>query len=296
VASVTRRGWILFGTLGVLWGIPYLLIKVAVSEVSPALVVFGRTAIAAAILVPVAARSGDLRRALPHWRLITVFAAVEICGPWLLLGDAERRLTSSFAGLLVAAVPLVAAVLTPAFGGHDRLDASRMAGLAVGIGGVATLLGLDLRGEVGAGVEMGLVAVGYAIGPLMIARYFADLPSLGVMSLAFTISAVVYVPAAVVTWPSATPSAGALLSVVGLAVLCTVAAFLVFFALVAEVGPNRATVITFVNPAVAVLLGVTLRGEPLTAGILAGFPLVLLGCWLATRRNAEVAPAVTMEA
>jgi drug/metabolite transporter (DMT)-like permease len=296
VASVTRRGWVLFGTLGVLWGIPYLLIKVAVSEVSPALVVFGRTAIAAAILVPVAVRRGDLRRALPHWRLITVFAAVEICVPWLLLGDAERRLTSSFAGLLVAAVPLVAAVLTPAFGGHDRLDAGRMVGLAVGIGGVATLLGLDLRGEIGAGVEMGLVVVGYAIGPLMIARFFADLPSLGVMALAFSISAVVYVPPAVVTWPTATPSAAALLSVVGLAVLCTVAAFLVFFALVAEVGPNRATVITFVNPAVAVLLGVTLRGEPLTAGILAGFPLVLLGCWLATRRNAAVAPAVTMEA
>lgn len=298
---MSRRGWLLFAALGVLWGIPYLLIKVAVEEVSPAFVVFVRVAVAAAVLGPVAARRGDLRAVLPHWRLIMVFAGVEVCGPWLLLGDAERHLTSSLAGLLVAAVPLVAAVLTPLMGGEDRLDRTRSLGLAVGITGVAALLGLDLGGEVRAGLEMAVVAVGYAVGALMVGRYFGDLPALGVMSSAFLVSTAVYLPVALVTHPARVPSSEVVLSLAGLGLLCTVAAFLVFFALVAEVGANRTTVITFVNPAVAVALGVALKGEPFTAGIAVGFPLVLVGCWLATRRTPpeEVvvpgAPAATLE-
>lgn len=291
----------LFAALGVLWGIPYLLIKVAVEEVSPGFVVFVRVTVAALVLGPVAARRGELRAVLPHWRLILVFAGVEVCVPWLLLGDAEQRITSSLAGLLVAAVPLVAALLTPAFGGEDRLDRTRALGLAVGITGVVALLGFDLGGELRAGLEMGLVAVGYAVGALMVGRLLGDLPALGVMAASFLVSTVVYLPVAVFSHPGGMPSGEVVLSLAGLALLCTVAAFLVFFALVAEVGANRATVITFVNPAVAVALGVALRGEPFTAGIAAGFPLVLLGCWLATRRTPPEqvvvpgAPAATLE-
>src|SRR5207253_2865493 len=182
-------------------------------------------------------------------------------GPWLLLGDAERHLTSSFAGLLIATTPLVAAVASSVVGHEAPLDRGRLIGLAVGLGGVAALLGLDLGGQVGAGLELGLVILGYGTGPLIISRYLSDVPSLGVMAVTFTLASLFYLPIAPFQWPSHTPSARVLLSVLALGLLCTVAAFLVFFELIAEVGPSRATVITFVNPAIAVLLGIAVLGE-----------------------------------
>ena len=275
--------------MGVLWGIPYLLIKVAVEELSPPVVVWGRTLIGALVLVPLALRRGYLRQALPHWRVIAVFATIEIALPWLLLNDAERHLSSSFAGLLIATTPLVATVLAVR-SGDEAFDARRGVGLAVGLVGVATLLGLDLGGQLKAGVELGFVIVLYGVGATMIDRYFKDVPTLGVMSLAFSMTTLAYTAVVPSHWPSAVPSARVLLSVLALGLLCTVAAFLVFFALIAEVGASRATVITFVNPAVAVSLGILLLGEPFTAGVAVGFPLVLLGCWLATRRTAAGEP------
>jgi drug/metabolite transporter (DMT)-like permease len=276
----------------VLWGIPYLLIKVAVEELSPVVLVLGRTAIGAALLLPIAFRRGYLPLLLPRWRVLLVFTAIEVAGPWLLLNDAERRLTSSFAGLLIATTPLVALLGSRLTGLEEAIDRRRMVGLAVGLVGVATLLGLDLGGEVGAGVEVGLVILGYGTGPILISKYLGDLPSLGVMAVTFALTSLFYAPIAPFSWPAAVPSAKVLLSVLALGLLCTVAAFLVFFALIAEVGPSRATVITFVNPAVAVLLGIALLDEPFTAGVALGFPLVLLGCWLATRRPAVPVPAV----
>jgi drug/metabolite transporter (DMT)-like permease len=276
----------------VLWGIPYLLIKVAVEELSPPVLVLGRTAIGAAILLPIAIRRDYLRLVLPHWRVLLVFTVIEVAGPWLLLGDAERHLTSSFSGLLIATTPLVAAVATSVVGHEAPLDRGRMLGLGVGLGGVALLLGLDLGGEVGAGLELGLVILGYGLGPLIISKYLSDIPSLGVMAVTFTFASLFYLPIAPFSWPSATPSAKVLLSVLALGLLCTVAAFLVFFELIAEVGPSRATVITFVNPAVAVLLGILVLDERFTAGVAVGFPLVLLGCWLATRRSEVTHPVV----
>ena len=278
--------------MGVLWGIPYLLIKVAVEDLSPSVVVWGRTLIGAVVLVPLAWRRGYLRQVLPMWRVIVAFSAIEIAVPWLLLGDAERRLSSSFAGLLIATTPLVATVLAVQ-AGKEAFDVRRVLGLGVGLVGVATLLGLDLGGQVGAGIEMGFVIVLYGVGATMIDRYFSDVPTLGVMSFAFTLTTVVYSFVVPGQWPHHAPSAKVLLSVLGLGLLCTVAAFLVFFQLIAEVGASRATVITFVNPAVAVTLGILLLDEPFTVGVALGFPLVLLGCWLATRGSHEAAlPAV----
>jgi len=291
VADVSRRGWLLFGTMGFLWGIPYLLIKVAVEELSPPMVVWARTLIGAVLLVPLALRRGHLAQVLPLWRTIVAFSAIEIAAPWLLLNDAERHLSSSFAGLLIATTPLVATALAVQ-SGQEHFDARRLLGLAVGLGGVATLLGLDLGGKLRAGIEMGFVILFYGVGATMIDRYFSEVPTLGVMALAFTITTVGYSFVVPSHWPSHTPSAKVLLSVLGLGLLCTVAAFLVFFALIAEVGPSRATVITFVNPAVAVFLGILVLDEPFTAGVAVGFPLVLLGCWLATRRNAPEVLAV----
>ena len=288
---MTRRAWLLFGTMCVLWGIPYLLIKVAVDEVSPPVVVLARTGIGALVLLPVAAARGQLRPLLPRWRWLLAFTALEIAGPWLLLTDAERYLTSSLTGLLVAAVPMVAAVASLALGEQDRLDRTRVTGLLVGMAGVAVLLGLDLGGEVRAAVELALVVLGYGTAPLIISRKLSDVPSLGVIAASLGITAVVYAPVAAFSWPSEVPSGKAVASLAVLATACTVVAFVVFFALIAEAGPNRALVITFVNPAVALLLGVVLLDEALTTGLLVGFPLVLLGCVLATRSSRVVAVA-----
>ncbi len=288
---MSRRGWLLFVAVGVIWGVPYLLIKVAVGALSPASLVFFRTLLAALLLLPLAATRGQLRPLLRHWRPLLAFAAIEIAIPWLFLALAEQRLSSSLAGLLIAAVPLVGALLAWATGG-ERLGPLRQLGLLVGLAGVAALVGLDLHArDVWALVQMMVVVVGYAVGPFILTRYLANLPGLGVTAASLGLTAVAYLPFAAVQLPAHWPSATVVGSVVGLAVVCTAAAFLLFFALIAEVGPVRATVITYINPAVAVGLGVALLGEPFTVGIAVGFALVLAGSVLATRKARPAEPA-----
>jgi len=288
---MSAKGWALFAALCVIWGIPYLLIKVAVAHVTPATLVFCRTAVGALLLLPVAAARGDLRQALARWPSVLAFTVVEMGVPWLFLSDAERQLPSSLVGLVIAAVPSVAAILA-ALVGHERLDARRGAGLLVGFAGVAAMLGLgSAAGSARAFAELGLVVVGYAAAPLIVARRLSDVPSLGVVALSLGACAVGYLPAAIVQAPSHVPPLAALASLAVLGVVCTAAAFLVAFALIAEAGPVRATVVTYVNPAVAAVLGATVLGERLTVGMLAGFALVLLGSVGATRRApAEPAP------
>jgi drug/metabolite transporter (DMT)-like permease len=282
--------------MSVIWGVPYLLIKVAVADFSPAAVVFGRTALAALLLVPIAAFRGMLRPLLPSWRWLLAFAVAEVAGPFLLLTYAEQRISSSLTGLLVAAVPLLGVVFGRLIGLADPMDGRRLLGLGVGVAGVATLVGVDLRADsVPAVVAVLLAAAGYAIGPIIADQRFAGLPTLAVSAVAMAVTAVGYLPFAVATRPA---DLGAALgrswwAIAILGVVCSALAFLVFFALIAEVGPTRATVITYVNPAVALLLGVLVLGEPVTAGLLVGFPLVLLGSALATRR---VRPRATAEA
>jgi drug/metabolite transporter (DMT)-like permease len=288
---MTRRGVLLFAAMCVIWGIPYLMIRVAVRELAPVTLVFLRTVIAALLLTPVAAYRNELRPLLGRWRPLLAYTAVEVAIPWVLLARAETKLTSSLTGLLIAAVPLVGALVVTLTGDRERLGARRWVGLLVGIGGVAALVGLDV-GQVDAlaVVELGLVAVGYAVGPIILSRTMADLPSFGVVAASLFLTALVYLPLAALRWPSQLPSAHVIESVLGLALVCTALAFLLFFALIAEVGPVRATVITYINPAVAAVLGVTLLSEHLTAGMLVGFTLVLAGCVLATGRGAEAIP------
>jgi len=288
---MSRRGWLLFLAMGVIWGIPYLFIKVAVEHLTPASLVFLRTTAAALLLMPIAAWRGELRPLLPYWRPLLVYTAVELAIPWLFLARAEQRLSSSLTGLLLAAIPLVGALLGW-FTKIDRLDWRRTLGLAIGIAGVAALVGLDLgRDDTLAVLQMAIVAVGYAVGPWVLARYLGGAPALGVVAASLAITTVIYIPPAVVELPRAWPPAEAVVSVLVLAVVCTAVAFLVFFRLIDEVGPVRATVITYVNPAVAIALGVIFLGEPFTMGILVGFVLVLLGSALATRRTpATVTP------
>jgi len=266
----------------VIWGIPYLLIRVAVEELSPPALVFWRTAPAALLLAPFAFRRGRLRPLLARWRWVTAYTVVELAVPWLLLFHAEQRMSSSMAGLLVAAVPLIAAVLYRAAGAGEHLDARRLTGLIVGFAGVAALVGIDVSGtEPLAVVEVLVVAICYATGPLIISRHLAGLQSLGVVAASLVLVAVAYAPAGLLTLP-ASVSADTVAAVATLAVVCTVLAFVLFFALIREVGPSRATVITYVNPLVAVLLGVTLLSEPFTLGIAVGMPLILIGSVLGT--------------
>jgi drug/metabolite transporter (DMT)-like permease len=289
---MSRRGWVLFLAMGVIWGVPYLMIKVAVEALTPASLVFLRTAVAALVLLPIALARGQVRPAIVRWRPLLAFTIAELAVPWLLLSNAERRLTSSLSGLLIAAVPLVGALLGWATGG-ERLGPRRLAGLGIGIVGVAALVGLDLgTSDVPALIQMAIVAIGYAVGPFILARYLTGVPGFGVISAALTVTALAYLPGGIAQLPSHWPAAKVIGSVAVLAVLCTAVAFLVFFALIDEVGPVRATVITYVNPAIAVALGVVLLGESLSVGIVVGFALVLVGSVLATRRTVTVAPVV----
>lgn len=275
----------------VIWGMPYLMIRVAVRELAPVTLVFLRTGFAAALLMPLAARRRELRPLLAHWRPLLAYTAIEVALPWFLLSHAETRLTSSLTGLLLAAVPLVGALIVTLTGERTRLCMRLWLGLLVGIVGVGAIVGLDVgQINVVALGEVALVAVCYAVGPLILARRLGGLPALGIIAASLAISAVVYAPLAAVNWPATFPSAHVVESVVGLAVICSAAAFLIFFALIREVGPLRATVITYVNPAVAAALGVTLLNERLTVGMVIGFALVLAGCFLAAGRSPEAVP------
>ncbi len=281
---MTRRGWVLFVALGLIWGVPYLFIRIAVTELDPVFVAFGRTTIGALLLLPLAIRAKALRPLLAHWKALLIYTVVEIVGPWVLLGHAETTLNSSTTGLLIATVPIATAVLVTTLG-HDRLSPRRVVGLAIGFCGVGSLVGLDFQPHDGVAVlEVLAVVVGYAVGPIIITRFLADLPSIGVVTGSLIIATVAYAPFALPRWPVA-PSAGVLVAVLVLAVLCTATAFLVMFALIAEVGPARMSLITYVNPVVAVSLGALVLHEPITIGLAIGFPLILIGSVLGTWRN-----------
>jgi drug/metabolite transporter (DMT)-like permease len=281
---VSRRGWVLFTTMSVIWGVPYLLIKIAVGGVPVPVLVLARVAIGAALLLPVALRRRELRVLLPYWRWLAVFAVVEIISPWFLLSEAELRLSSSMSGLLIASVPIIGALLAWLSGDAERLTAVRWTGLLAGLAGVALLAGPGAAGGDARSIgEVLLVAVCYATGPLIASRKLSAAPPIGMTAVCLGFAAVVYAPAAALTWPGTMPSAKVLGALAGLAVVCTAAAFLFFFALIAEVGPARATVITYVNPAVAVALGVSVLGERFTPAMAGAFALILVGSVLATR-------------
>ena len=287
---MTRRGWALFGAMAVIWGIPYLLIKIAIGELTPASLVLLRTALGATLLLPVAAARGWLAPLLPYWRWVLAYTVVEVSLPWFLLADGERRLSSSLTGLMIAAVPLIAAVIQLLTRADERMDRRRMTGLLIGFVGVAVLVGLNVsfKDLVAVG-EVGLVAVGYAAGPIIIARRLPSLPALGVVAASLVLTALFYAPLAIPQLPRSIPSGKVLLAVLTLGVVCTALAFLLFFALIGEVGPVRATVITYFNPAVALLLGVAVLHEPFTLGAVVGFSLILVGSVLATRRTTALA-------
>lgn len=291
---MTRRGLFLFAALGIAWGIPYLFIKVAVTELDPAMVVLGRSALAAILLLPLAFFRREVVQVVRRWKPMLAYTLVEIIIPWYFLSSAEQRLPSSTAGLLLATVPLVGVGVAFLMGRPERLSRVNWLGILAGMLGVAALVGLDIAGsDLIAVGEIAIVVVGYALGPAILSRWMSDLPGVGVVAVSLGATAVVYVPFVLMTgaWPTAWPSAAAVWSIIVLAVICSALAFLLMIALVAEIGPVKMTAITYVNPAVAVAAGVLVLGERVTVWTVVGFVLVLLGSYLVTRRRRELVAA-----
>jgi drug/metabolite transporter (DMT)-like permease len=298
--EVTRRGIILFAALGIAWGIPYLFIKVAVGDLEPAMVVLARSVLAAVLLLPLAIFRREVLPVLRRWGPMLAYTIVEIVIPWYFLTTAEQHLPSSTAGLLLAAVPLAGVAVAFAMGRPARLSRINWVGIAIGMLGVAALVGLDVGGSdlVSVG-QIAIVVVGYALGPAILSRWMSDLPGVGVVAVSLAGTAIAYVPVVVFTgvWPAVWPSAAVTVAIVVLAVVCSALAFLLMLGLITEIGPVRATTITYVNPAVAILAGVIVLREQVTIWTIIGFALVLAGSYLVTRhRRDPVAPTGPEEA
>lgn len=282
---MTLRAWMAFLTLCVIWGIPYFFIKLALEGFSPAWVAWGRVALAAAILLPIAWHRGVLRPALAHKGAIVAFAMIELVVPFFLIALGERWISSSLAGILVATVPLVVIALAPLFGVKERLGTRRLIGLGIGFVGVIALLGIDTVSSPlqWAGVACLMVGtVGYAVGPLIVQRHLADVDELGAVAISLVVSTAVLLPFAIPSTPEHLPSTTALVSLVVLGVVCTAMALLVYFYLIGAAGAARASVITYINPAIASLLGVFVLDEHFGVGSVTGLALILLGSWMGT--------------
>jgi drug/metabolite transporter (DMT)-like permease len=283
---VTWRGWAAFVALSVIWGLPYFFIKVAVQEVSPLILAFSRVALATLILMPIAWRRGALRSLARHKAPIIAFGVVEFAIPFSLISLGERWISSSVTGILIAMVPLSIALIQRFFGVRESLGAWRITGLAIGFIGVAALLGTgSISGLLGwAGVGCMLMStICYAVGPLIIQRHLHSLDSIGPLALSLLVASVILFIPAVIELPTTWPSTAALASIAVLGIVCTAVAMLLMFYLVHHAGASRATVITYLNPVVATLLGVLVLDEHLGVGGFIAFALILLGSWLATR-------------
>ena len=282
---MSARAWALFAAVSVIWGMPYLFIKIAVDEISPSLVAWSRLTLAALVLLPLAWKLGALRGLSARWRILTAFAAVEMAIPWPLLGYGEIHVSSSFAAILVATVPLFVALLATRFDHSERPTATRFIGMLIGLGGVVALVGIDVgsqRDELLGALAILVVAFLYAVGPMIVKRRLSDVDPLGPVAASVAIAALLVTPFAFADLPDSTPSADTFASIAVLGLLCSALAFLLFFRLIAEVGPGRATVITYINPVVALALGVAILDESVTTGVVVGLLLILAGSWLST--------------
>jgi drug/metabolite transporter (DMT)-like permease len=290
---MSARAWALFAAVSVIWGMPYLFIKIAVEEISPSLVAWSRLTLAAIVLLPLAWKLGALRGLGSRWRILTAFAAVEMAVPWPLLGFGEIHVSSSLAAILVATVPLFVALIATRFDHSERPTATRLVGMLIGLVGVVALVGIDIgteRDELLGALAILLVAFLYAVGPMIVKRRLSDVDPLGPVAASVAIAALLLTPFAFADLPDSTPSADTFASIAVLGLLCSALAFLLFFRLIAEVGPGRATVITYINPVVALALGVAILDESVTTGVVVGLLLILAGSWLST--DGRVPPGI----
>jgi drug/metabolite transporter (DMT)-like permease len=293
-AFMTRHGLLLFALLSILWGIPYLMIKIAVAEVSVPFLAFARGTIGALVLLPFAFTHGGFEWFLARWRAVVAFCFAEMILPWGLITYGEVSVDSSTAGLLIALTPVVTVIVSRIMGSNERLGFRRFFGLALGFAGVFVLAMPTLSGGFVAVIEILLASVCYAFGSIIASRWLGDVPAIPLTAVCLIGAALTYAVPAALDWPSAMPSAIAVSAIIGLGVFCTAMAFATFFLLVREIGPERAVLITYVAPAVAVAAGVFVLSEPLDARVLAAFALILFGSYLATSRpRREAATAKT---
>src|SRR3954470_10650618 len=281
---MSTRAWALFAAVSVIWGLPYLFIKIAVdADLTPGFIAWSRVTLAALVLLPIALRSGALRGLPLGW--LALFAATEIAIPFPLIGFGEQRIPSSLTAILIASLPLIVAGLALRVDHTEKPTRIRLLGMLIGLAGVAALVGVDLGDEsselVGAAAVL-LATVGYAVGPMVVKHRLSAVDPIGPVTAACGLAAVMLLPFGVADMPTKAPSADAIASIVVLGLVCSALAFLCFFRLIAEVGPSRASVITYVNPVVALALGVAILGESVGTGAVAGLLLILAGSWLST--------------
>jgi drug/metabolite transporter (DMT)-like permease len=286
---MTAGAWGAFVALGIIWGVPYFFIKIALGELQPLFIAWARLTLAVLILLPIAWRREALAPLRGHAGPVLAFAFVEFVVPFAAISIGEQWIDSSVTGLLIAMVPLFVAALSRFAGLHEPMTPTRLAGLAIGLGGVVLLLGFGtvhgLRGWAGAGLML-LAALGYAVGPLIVKQKLSSIDSYGPVTMSQLIAALVLLPGAIFGWPAHVPSLRTLLSIAVLGIACSALAMLLMFYLVRTAGPGRSSIITYVNPAVATLLGVVVLHEPLGWSAYAAFALILCGSWLATRAGA----------
>lgn len=304
---MTRKGWLLFIAMSVIWGIPYFFIKIAVRELDPIVVVFARVSIATIVLLPLAIRQNLLPLFRKRWPAVVGLAATQIIVPFLLISYGEQHISSSLASLLISSEPLLVALFALRLDASERVGGLRLIGLLIGMVGVVTLLGLDVGGDeqklLGAGFML-LATMCYAFGALLVKRpIIASLPSLGIVTIECAASTILLAPLAVTRLPGSMPSLGVIVSLIILGLVCTALAYVTFLALVAEVGASRGTVFTYINPVVSVLLGVVLLSESIDVATTVGFLLILLGSWLSTggrlpgrKAGSRVSPAIDLHA
>ena len=291
---VPARSLLLVLVAAVLWGTPYLLVALTVGEVPPAFVVFARSVLGACVLVPLVLRGGWLRVLRGRTRHVLWLALLDLAAPALLITIGLAAVPSSLAGTLVASVPIMVAVLALRLAPSERVTGLRLAGLGIGFCGVGLLLGAEVAGDARAlvgGLLVVAAALCYAGGALFYQRRFASLPPLVVVAGTLVGCTVLSAVPAALDPPDAVPSATVLGALVVLGAGSTGLGYVAFYSLVAELGAARASVVTYLAPAVSVLGGVLLLGEPLTAGIVAGLLLVLAGAWLSSGRRPPAAPA-----
>lgn len=284
---MTRRTWGLFLLVGLLWGVPYLFIKVAVRDFSPAVIVCGRTAIGAFVLIPLAIANKSIIDAIRGWRFVLLYALGEMVGPWFLITTAEKKISSGLAGLLIATAPIWSTIITSLYGDKTVWQRRRLFGITIGFIGVVALVGIESITGNASALAIGFVvisAVLYAYSTIMVTTNLPHVSGLAINSVAMAFTAILFLPFAIAQWPVDPISLQSGSSLIALGIFSTAMAFYYFFIVMAEIGPARASLVTYLNTAFAVLLGVIILGEPLTLGITIGLPLVLIGSYFAGRK------------
>ena len=284
---MSRKSLFYFLLVGFLWGIPYLLMKVAVEEIPPSAIVAGRTLIGAAILIPVALYRKTFKGAVLGFKYVAFYALLEMIGPWILISTAQKKIDSGLAGLLISTVPIFAAIITSLRGDHSVWQFKRMFGIGVGFIGLIAVVGIESfsgNSHPASIAMMILAALGYSYAIIMVTTNLPLVDGIAINGLAMAITSIFWAPLAIAQWPTQVSLKPAL-SLIALGVLCTALAFLIFFKLLAEIGPARGSLVTYLNTSVAIVLGVIVLDEPITIGLIVGLPLVLIGSYLASKKN-----------